>query len=99
MIICKKKYHRHIDRAVFPGSQGIPALNQVAAKADCFYLADTPEFAVIQRRTVAIGIHIANELRAVPIDRWVIVDEVQRLPGLLNEVHRFIEEKGLRFVL
>ena len=41
----------------------------------------------------------ANELRAVPTDRWVIVDEIQRLPGLLNEVHRFIEEKSLRFVL
>jgi predicted AAA+ superfamily ATPase len=27
------------------------------------------------------------------------VDEVQRLPNLLNEVHRFIEEKRLRFVL
>jgi predicted AAA+ superfamily ATPase len=41
----------------------------------------------------------ADELRAVPIDKWVIVDEVQRLPGLLNEVHRFSEEKRLRFVL
>jgi predicted AAA+ superfamily ATPase len=29
----------------------------------------------------------------------VIVDEVQRLTGLLNEVHRFIEKKRLRFVL
>jgi predicted AAA+ superfamily ATPase len=29
----------------------------------------------------------------------VIIDEVQRLPNLLNEVHRFIEEKRLRFVL
>ncbi len=27
------------------------------------------------------------------------IDEMQRLPGLLNEVHRFIEEKRLRFVL
>jgi predicted AAA+ superfamily ATPase len=28
-----------------------------------------------------------------------VVDEVQRLPSLLNEVHRFIEERGLRFAL
>jgi predicted AAA+ superfamily ATPase len=41
----------------------------------------------------------ANELRALTSNRWVIVDEVQRLPNLLNEVHRFIEEKRLRFVL
>lgn len=30
---------------------------------------------------------------------WVVVDEVQRLPALLNEVHRFVEERGLRFAL
>lgn len=41
----------------------------------------------------------ADELRSVPIGRWVIVDEVQRLPDLLNEVHRFMEEKRLNFVL
>ena len=42
---------------------------------------------------------LSAELRAVPSDRWVVIDEMQRLPALLNEVHRFIEEKGLRFVL
>ncbi len=41
----------------------------------------------------------ADELRAVPSEKWVIIDEIQRLPNLLNEVHRFIEEKRLRFVL
>jgi len=41
----------------------------------------------------------AAEVRAVPADRWVVVDEVQRLPALLNEVHRFIEEKKRRFAL
>ena len=30
---------------------------------------------------------------------WVVVDEVQRLPALLNEVHRFIESHRLRFAL
>jgi uncharacterized protein len=41
----------------------------------------------------------AAELRAVPLGSWVVVDEVQRLPGLLNEVHRAIEERRLRFAL
>lgn len=41
----------------------------------------------------------ADELRALSPGRWVVVDEVQRLPNLLNEVHRFIERKNLRFVL
>ena len=30
---------------------------------------------------------------------WIFVDEVQRLPNLLNEVHRFIESKKLKFIL
>ena len=30
---------------------------------------------------------------------WVVIDEVQRIPSLLNEVHRQIEERGLRFAL
>ena len=30
---------------------------------------------------------------------WVVLDEVQRIPSLLNEVHRLIEERGVRFAL
>jgi predicted AAA+ superfamily ATPase len=41
----------------------------------------------------------AGELRRLEPGSWVVVDEVQRLPGLLNEVHRFVEERGLRFAL
>lgn len=30
---------------------------------------------------------------------WVVVDEIQKVPALLNEVHRIIEEKKIRFIL
>jgi len=30
---------------------------------------------------------------------WVVVDEIQRVPELLNEVHRLIESRKLRFAL
>lgn len=30
---------------------------------------------------------------------WIIIDEVQRIPELLNEVHRLIEIRKLRFIL
>lgn len=30
---------------------------------------------------------------------WVVIDEVQRTPLVLNEVHRLIETAGLRFIL
>src|SRR5262249_28085862 len=31
--------------------------------------------------------------------QWIIIDEIQRIPALLNEVHRLIEQDKLRFVL
>ncbi len=40
-----------------------------------------------------------SELRAFKPGSQVVVDEVQRIPGLLNEVHRAIEELDLRFAL
>lgn len=30
---------------------------------------------------------------------WIVIDEVQKIPALLNEVHRLIESKGYRFIL
>ena len=41
----------------------------------------------------------AQSLAELEAGDWVVVDEVQRLPGLLNEVHRLIEGRGLRFAL
>jgi predicted AAA+ superfamily ATPase len=40
---------------------------------------------------------LAEEL--APRDRFVVIDEVQRLPEILNEVHRLVEERGTRFLL
>lgn len=40
-----------------------------------------------------------RELAALIPGSKVVVDEIQRLPQLLNEVHRFIEERSLTFIL
>ncbi len=40
---------------------------------------------------------LAQELTAR--DRVVVIDEIQRLPDLLNEVHRLIEERGVHVLL
>ena len=40
---------------------------------------------------------IAEEI--LPQDEIIVIDEIQRLPDLLNEVHRLIEERGIRFLL
>ena len=41
----------------------------------------------------------ADELRTLSPGSWVIVDEIQRIPSLLNEVHRFLEQADLHFLL
>lgn len=42
---------------------------------------------------------LALELRDLPANRTIILDEIQRIPALLNEVHRAIESSRRRFVL
>src|SRR5690606_20932013 len=42
---------------------------------------------------------LADELRPLPARRPVVIDEVQREPALLIEVHRAIESSRRRFVL
>ena len=32
-------------------------------------------------------------------DNWIVIDEIQRIPSLLNEVHRLIEQRKLKFAL
>jgi uncharacterized protein len=42
---------------------------------------------------------LARELAAVDRHRWVVLDEIQKVPALLDEVHRLIEKDGRKFVL
>lgn len=40
-----------------------------------------------------------EEASRQPAGSWIVIDEVQRVPELLNEVHRLIEELDQKFVL
>jgi glycine hydroxymethyltransferase len=44
MILCKKEYAKAIDKAIFPGCQGGPLMNIIAAKAVCLEEALNPEY-------------------------------------------------------
>ncbi|AVP49507.1 serine hydroxymethyltransferase [Williamsoniiplasma luminosum] len=44
VILCKEKYAKQVDSAVFPGSQGGPLENQIAGKTQALLEASTPEF-------------------------------------------------------
>lgn len=56
-------------------------------------LLDTSVYLMLSRDLGRIG----QELK--PRERVVVIDEIQRLPQLLHEVHRLIEERGVRFLL
>lgn len=40
-----------------------------------------------------------DEMRALDPGTWVAIDEIQRLPPLLNTVHRLIEERKMKFAM
>ncbi|CAI2165511.1 2660_t:CDS:2, partial [Funneliformis geosporum] len=52
VISAHKKFGGLIDRAVFPGNQGGPAPNIIAAKAECFQEATQPEFKKYQQKVL-----------------------------------------------
>ena len=52
LILCKEKYAKDLDRAVFPGVQGGPLVHMIAAKAVAFAEAATPEFKEYQTQIV-----------------------------------------------
>ncbi|MDA3640925.1 serine hydroxymethyltransferase [Mycobacterium xenopi] len=64
LILGKQEFAKAINSAVFPGQQGGPLLQAVAAKAVTFKIASTPEFAERQRRTLSGARIIAERLLA-----------------------------------
>ena len=51
-VLCKKEYAKALDRATFPGIQGGPLEQTIAAKAVCFYEAMQPEFVEYQKQVI-----------------------------------------------
>jgi len=47
-----KDYTKKINSAIFPGTQGGPLMNQIAAKAQAFIEANTDEFSLYTRRVI-----------------------------------------------
>ena len=52
MILCKEKYGKAIDKAIFPGTQGGPLMHVIAAKAVCFHEALQPAFKTYQQQII-----------------------------------------------
>lgn len=62
LILCKKKYAKAIDKAIFPGTQGGPLMHTIAAKAVCFGEALKPEFRAYQHQIVLNAKALADGL-------------------------------------
>jgi len=62
IILCKREHAQAIDRAVFPGIQGGPLVNMIAAKAVAFQEALGEDFRNDQRRTVENAATLAQSL-------------------------------------
>ena len=99
---------RRIDRAVFPGEQGGPHMNTVAAMAVAFGIAKTETFRELQRRIIENAARLASELAArgltiayggtsthlCLVDCRVLKDEDgESLDG--NVAARFLEQVGI----
>ena len=61
-ILCKEKYAKEIDKAIFPGIQGGPLMHIIAAKAVCFKEAMSEEFKSYQKQVVENAHTLAEAL-------------------------------------
>lgn len=62
LILCKEKYAKAIDKAIFPGTQGGPLEHVIAAKAVCFKEAAEPEFKEYQEQVIRNAQALAQAL-------------------------------------
>ncbi|GJM06333.1 MAG: ATPase [marine bacterium B5-7] len=69
-------------------------LEQHFPDALCFDLLNDDTYTELSARPTRLSEKIPKDYQG-----WVIVDEVQKVPAILNEVHRLIEGRKLRFLL
>lgn len=62
IIMCKEKYAKAINKAIFPGTQGGPLMHIIAAKAVCLGEALKPEFKVYQQQVINNAKALADAL-------------------------------------
>ena len=68
-------------------------LRQVLPDGLWFDLLRTQVFLELSQRPETFR----QQVEALPRGRWIVVDEVQRVPALLHEVHALISERGRRY--
>lgn len=70
-------------------------LREVLADASFFDLLDSSLYLEFSQSPGNLEAMIGN----LPKGSWVVIDEIQKIPYLLDEVHRLMETRGWRFAL
>lgn len=103
MIMCKEKFAKDIDKAVFPGTQGGPHDNVTAGKAVAFKEALQPEFKTYSEQIVKNAKALADSLMKEGIklvtngtdNHLILVDLTSYGLGLGREVAEALENAGI----
>ncbi|MEK7692293.1 MAG: AAA family ATPase, partial [Bdellovibrionota bacterium] len=69
-------------------------IRKTVPSAMVFDLLDSDVYGQLLRRPRQLGEVIDENFRD-----WVVIDEIQKIPALLDEVHRLIETSRLKFIL
>jgi len=111
VIMCKEKWGKIIDKAVFPGIQGGPLMHIIAAKAVAFKEALSPEFKDYQKRIIENAAAMADEFtkRGIKMisggtDNHLILLNLsdkgitgKELTELLDKVHITVNKNAIPF--
>lgn len=102
LILCKEKYAKDINKAVFPGCQGGPLMHVIAAKAVCFKEALSPEFKAYQTQIKNNASKLAEELmsRGINIvsggtDNHLMLVDLTKQGKTGKEVEHNLDEVGI----
>ena len=102
MILCKEKYAKAIDKAIFPGIQGGPLMHVIAAKAVAFGEALQPEFKVYAQQVIDNAKSLAAALQEKGLtivsggtDTHVMLVDVRNTGLTGKEAEHLLDEVGI----
>lgn len=101
IIVCKKEYGQLIDKAVFPGLQGGPHMNTIAAMAVAFKEAMSEDYKLYAQQVVKNSKALANHLSAAGFklvsggteNHLILLDVVNSENGLASKDGSWLAER------
>lgn len=102
MIMSRREYAKVIDKAVFPGTQGGPQENIIAAKAVCFGEALKPKFKQYQKQIIVNAHALAEGLKRLGIklvsdgtDNHLMLVDLRNLKITGCEAEKALDKAGI----